>query len=91
MSAISNLVEFFFGKEMSKISKTQENLVKFTNSVQNFWPAKKFYINNSITIKIINGFRCVVFAPLKADKSIKPHKIIYLHGGAFVMEITSFH
>jgi hypothetical protein len=68
---------------------SEAKLIEYTSTKQDPWPIG--VIKNGLTIKIlmVNGFKCFVVS----NKKIKPSnkRIIYIHGGAYISEVSQVH
>jgi hypothetical protein len=67
----------------------KKKLIEFTNSKQDPWPPRTVLNGLTMKIMIINGFKCFVLKNKKGP--ITNHHLIYIHGGAYIAEITHFH
>lgn len=73
-----------FRKDWSSI----EGFYKSLKSAETYVPSKKIQRRFSFEVKLVNGFPCYTMKPMLDEGS---KHIIFLHGGGYVHEISSFH
>lgn len=82
-------IESLFKTQLKSISFNEDKLIAHTNSKQDPWPNKAIENGLNIKIMIINGFKCFIVNSKKKQSNTK--RIIYIHGGAYVSEISQIH
>jgi acetyl esterase/lipase len=89
MSSIkAKIVQGLFKLNNQVFASDRKKIEKRTSKYQPYQPMRLYGRNFHIQDHKLNGFSYVVITP-KTDASNK--KVIYIHGGGFVMEITPVH
>ncbi|MDR1991728.1 MAG: alpha/beta hydrolase [Mycoplasmataceae bacterium] len=86
---IEKIIEQTFKSKMKSFSYSEKTLLKFINSKQDPWPSK--FIMSSLTVKTetIDGYKYFVLH--NSQSKLNKKRILFIHGGAFVGEISSIH
>jgi acetyl esterase/lipase len=86
---MSSLIEKLFKAQQARFGKDEKTLINSLAKKQDPWPNGIVKNALSITIKIVNGFKCFVVQ----DKHHEPNdnRIVFIHGGAYVGEISQIH
>ncbi|GHU47639.1 hypothetical protein FACS1894218_2480 [Bacilli bacterium] len=87
-SIMSRIVEESFKTIQKKKLTSEKNIIHYIEHHSSYKPPKIYFSSFDIKYTRVNGFPCY---KLKPRGKVTNKKIIYIHGGAFILEMTVFH